>query len=1018
MDNKTVFVRTSKGEDEMHSRTTHLPGDIKRALLMVDGNATIEEIRKRAAPSLRSSLDEMLEELEKDGFIKDKDQGKIKAQDKARDKARHDNIPKMSVPVKIATPQKSKPVDEDAGELDFMSGFTASEAAVAAAEVAAAEAAAEAAAAEAAEAARAEAARAEAARAERLKAEAENKSRQEIEAAKLSAQREAEAILHKAEQEAARIREETVRRAKAEAEATRIKAEQEAKLRLEAAAKLRQEAEAEHVKAEQEAKLRLEAAAKLQQQAEAERLKAEQEAKLRLEAAAKLRQQAEAERIKVEQEADQMRIELEVAKVRAELEAKARLEASAKAHARIQAEEEAAKIREEAERRIMQEQEAAREAVAREQAAREIAAREQAAREIAAKEQAARTAEATPVEKPSAFAFDSFQVDKPLYTSESHKVKQPAQKAGQPEQNAKPAETPPAKKPGGFAFDSFQVDQPLYTSESHHKEKQPEQKAGQPEQKARPPEQKARSAQQPAAPERTAQAAEGRRPERQQQAPPPAANKPADGKPSQEQIQRAMQERKAVEERMAAEALAAKKMAEEQARVWAEAEQRALQAAKAEVEQSTRQVMFTTDETPVAKPAPVARVSRKPFSWGKVVGFFFKLGLFLLVLLVGALFIIPYVVPMRDYMPKAEQMLSAKLHQPVHIGKLSGRILPMPRLEVGEIYIGDSKQFQADEAKINFSLTGIFTEEKPVNSIEFQGVKVRGAWVRNVAEWLQKMANEKKYPVSRIVISQGKLDADVFELTGIEGELQFDQDGKFARTNLRADTGKYAVGINVNPEERLQVAITVHNGALPLLPNWTFDELTAKGEINNNGLAISDFDGRILGGQLQGNASIDWHSGWRAQGAFTAKTISMQQLSKLLEGNVEGSARFKMTSLDLGGLPDSVTLDGTFNSKDGMIGGMEIVETARTRSRENLPGGRTHYDELSGVVSYANGVYHFKQTKISASALTATAAFDVDAAKQQLSGKMNVNLSLHEATAPVDLQMGGAFDSPTLRFVP
>lgn len=992
MDNKTIYFRTSKGEDEMHSKTAHLPGDIKRALLMVDGIATFGEISKRAAPSLRSSLDEMFQELEKGGYIQEKTQPKT---EKAQDKARSDNIPKMSVPLKMATPQKYQPVnDED--ELNFMSGFGARSSEPSAAS-----------------------------KAEKLREEAEEISKQEIEAAKLSAQREAEAILRKAEQEAARIREETVRRA--EAEATRIKAEQEAK--------------------------------RVRDELAAAKLKAEQETALRLEAAAKVRQQAEAARLKAEQEAERMRIELEAAKTRAELEARIHLEATAKAHAHIQAEDEAAKARVEAERIVRQEQEAAKareeaervtrqeqeSAKAREEAERvtrheqrvreeteriikqereSAKAREEAeriarheqrvreeteriirqeqeaarAREAAASEQAARTAEAVPAEKPGAFAFDSFQVDKPLYTSESHIEKPPAQKAS-------PVKAAPPAKPGAFAFDKFKVDEPPPPVEPH-RNKQPAQQVS--------------PAQQPVATAKTTRPAEGRRTDKQQQVQQPVASKPADGKPSQEQIQRAMQERIAVEQRMAAEALAAKKMAESQAKVWAEAEQRALEVARAEVEQAARQVSrhvtFGAADTPVAKPAPVARVSRKAFPWGRLLGSVFKLGLFLLVLLVGALFVLPYVVPMRDYMPKAEQLLSEKLHQPVHIGRLSGRILPMPRLELGEIYIGDAKQFQAENAQINFALIGLFTEEKPVSSIEFQGVKVRGAWVRNVSEWLQKMANEEKYPVSRMVISQGTLDADVFELTGIEGDLDFDPAGKFTQTNLRANAGKYALRINATPEDKLQVAITVRGSALPLLPNWTFDELTAKGELNKNELLISDFDARIFGGVLQGNANINWHSGWRAQGAMNAKMITMQQLNHLLEGKLEGSARFKMTSLDFGGLDDSVVLDGSFISNGGTISGMDIVETARTRSKENLPGGRTHYDGLTGIVSYANGVYHFKQTKITASALTSTATFDVDTIKRQLSGKMNVNLLLQDTASSVDLQIGGVADSPTLRY--
>ncbi len=1025
----------------MHGRTSHLPGDIKRALLMVDGNATFGEISKRAAPSLRASLGEMLQGLEKDGFIQNRDPDKDKApgkpQDKAQEKFRSEHIPKMAVPTKMATPQKNQPASADNdSELDFMAGFASSAPKTSAAD---------------------------ADKAEKLKAAAEENARREIEAgieaAKLKAQREAEVILIKAEQEAARIREETARRAREESEATRVRAELEAK-------RARDELAATKLKAEQEAKLRLEAAAREREQAEAARIKAEkeaekllielevakiraeQEAKLRLEAAAKARARiqaeeeaakarAEAERIarqeqeaaRIREEAErQARQEREAARIREEAERIARQEQEAarireeaerlarqereaarireeaeriakqeQETARIRAEaerivrqeQETARIREEAERAARQEQEAARireeteriikqEQRVREEAERIIKQEQEAARvrEDAVNEEAARAAEA------KSFAFDSFQVDDPLYTSESHIDRPRAKKESKPAQKAKPVEAAPTKQAGGFSFESFKIDESPAAAEPP-RNRQPAQTANQA----------------PPAAAKPVQPAEAQRPAKQQPAP----------------IQDPMQERLAVEQRLAAEASEAKKIAEAQAKSWAEAEQRALEAARAEVEQAAKQANFTIDEPEVARPAPVMRVARKKFSWGKLVGLAFKLGLFLLVLLVGALFILPYVMPMRDYMPKAEQLLSAKLHQPVHIGRLSGRILPMPRLEVGEIYIGDAKQFQVDNAQINFALVGLFTDEKPVSSIEFEGVKVRGAWIRNVADWLQKMASDNKYPVSRMVISQGTLDADVFQLTGVEGELNFDPDGKFVQTNLRANAGKYALAINTTPQGLLQAAITARGSALPLLPNWTFDDLTAKGEINGNELVISDFDARIMGGALQGNANINWHSGWRVQGALNAKTITMQQLNRLLEGNLEGSARFKMTALDLGGLTDSATLEGSFNSKDGTIGGMDIIETARKRSRENLPGGRTHYDGLTGVVSYANGAYHFKQTKITSTTLNANATFDVDN-KQQLSGKIGVSSALQDTAPAVDLQMGGTLDSPTLHY--
>jgi hypothetical protein len=883
MDNKTIFVRTSKGKDEMHSLTSQLSGDVKRALLMVDGSATFGEIKKRAAPSMRASLGEMFQELEKRGFI----QNKLKTMaDKVPKVVVSPNMvepPTMVVPTKRATLHKKQSGD-DVSDLDFVTGFAASQP---------------------------DGLTAEGVEAEKLRADAEAKSKLEIEAEKIQAQREAEAILLKVEQEAARVREETARIAKEEAENTRLKAQQEAK-------KIRDELEAIKIKAEQEAKLRLEAAFRERQEAEAARLKAEQEAK-------KMRDELEAAKIKAEQEA-KLRQEAAAREQQQAEAARLKAEQEAKAHALINAEE-AAKALEASDQPIAKQE------------------REAAQASEAMGVQSALTSMTAPTAKSDIFSFEAFNVDEP-------------QSSDDPNSNQNPERDLSATQQSIDAVNSTQPEDIL-------------QAAG-------------------------------------QQVSQPVASDSVESKPSQEQIKHEAQER------IAAEAQA-KVLADAHARAWAEAEQRALEVVKANAERVSHQAEYPfTDTTHVEKPVPFARVRHKPISLGRLVGLVFNLGIFLMLLLVGALLVFPYVVPMRDYMQKIQQMISARLLQPVHIGYLSGRILPTPRLVLGEIYIGEAKQFQAGEAQINFDIAGLFSDEKSISSVEFQNVKVTGAGLQNSTAWIQQLANQEHYPVSRMVINQGTLDADAFQLTGVEGELNFNPVGKFTQANLRANGGKFTLGINATPLGKLQVAITVHDSALPLLPNWLFDELNAKGELNKDELQISDFDARILGGVVQGNASIYWRVGWRAQGTLSAKSITLQNLNHLMDGNVEGAARFKMTAMNLADLADSVVLDGTFKAKEGIISGMDIVETARVRSKENLPGGRTHFDALNGNISFANNAYHFKQVKVEAGVLNAIATFDV--AKQQLSGKMNVTLSLHDGTPPVDLQIGGAIDNPTLRY--
>jgi len=443
------------------------------------------------------------------------------------------------------------------------------------------------------------------------------------------------------------------------------------------------------------------------------------------------------------------------------------------------------------------------------------------------------------------------------------------------------------------------------------------------------------------------------------------------------------------------------KLAETQAKAWAEAEQRGVEATKAKAERAIQH-----QAQPIAKNVPAERSRRKPMPWGKIAA-----GLFVVVLV--ALFAVPPLLPMREQAASIEQMLTAKLQQPVHIGRMAGRLLPTPRLEMSDVSIGEGRQIQAQQAQVNFALSALFSSDKPITGIKLGGVQANGAVLQQLSAWIQEIAADTRYPIERIELSQGKLEADGVQLSGIGGELNFSQAGKFTKAKLQAEGNKFALDINATPENKMAVSITVRGSALPLLPNWVFDELSARGELAGDELVITDLDGRIMGGMLLGDARIGWQSGWRAQGALVAKTIATQNLSQILSGDMEGNARFQMQSASLSSLTETATLDGTFIIKKGVINGFDIVETARQRSKENLPGGRTHFDELSGELFVANGVYNFRQLKMNAGVLNATGTLEI--AKQQLSGKIAADLTKFGSMGTVALQVGGASDNPTLR---
>jgi len=402
---------------------------------------------------------------------------------------------------------------------------------------------------------------------------------------------------------------------------------------------------------------------------------------------------------------------------------------------------------------------------------------------------------------------------------------------------------------------------------------------------------------------------------------------------------------------------------------------------------------------------PVARVKRKPFPW-------LKLGAGLVVLLLIALFTVPYVMPTRQYVPGIEQLLSANLHQPVRIGRLEGRLLPTPRLDMFDISIGGTEQIKAQLARVNFAIPTLLTVTKSIHSVELEGVQVNAAALQPVSAWLQQIAADAEFPIARILLKDGKVETEGMVLSGVGGEFDFDQDGKFSLAKLHAEGSKYTLTLEAVPASKVRVSIAVNSSALPLLQNWDFDYLLANGELTTNELVINELDGHILGGTLTGNARINWRSGWHAQGSLEAKSIVLQNLFQALSGNMNGTARFQMQAASLVKLADAAVLDGSFIISDGVIIGIDVIETARIHSTENMPGGRSHFDELSGDLSYANGVFAYRQLKMTSGVASAKGA--VDYSGQQVVGSIIADLAMREGMKPVALKLGGTRDNPTL----
>jgi hypothetical protein len=1053
MDTKTIFVLTAKGQDEVSNRTSFLYGDIKRALSMIDGVSSFAEITKRAAPSLRSVFAELSTELLRSGFI----------QDKARASFGMKIVNPASSMVNTASNQ-SRGAD---GELDFTSLLHIPSAEALRAEGAKALAS-KLAKSEAEQRIQKELDFARQAQEEakvlaeqvRLKAErdalqikdvAERRAQAQLEFARLKAvqdaevaKREAELVKQKLEFEA-RAREFAERRAMVEAEAERVKVEQEklrvqreldaARLKAEAEQRARAEAEQRaraeaeqraRAEAEQRAKAEAEqrAKAEAEQRAKAEaeqraRVEAEQRAKAEAEqrarAEAEQRARAEAERLRLEAEirlqaellakqaqeaADRLKKQAEIAAAAAKAEAErikqeAAIQARVAEAALLQARLEAEAIRLQAEQetlRVQAELEAARQKAELENKARIEAEQARLAAEQAAIQ--ARTLAAQMLIRESEAAQQV--LEKQAFRVREDEQKRAKQAALAAAGTAAAGVKHASELTAAIKLDSFDLDalvvkpaiQPVVVNSNH-----------------------------PSADEHSNQTATVKNDAFQPTAEkmdtyPSASNEQTKQQTSNEHMtqQTLIEQVKKAEEERALEQEAARKLAAAQAKAWNDAEHRAIEAAKAQVEymskQQAEQVVQMNKQD--KKKFRAARARRKPLPWGGIV-------VALLVLIVLGIFFVPKMLPNRQYASKLESVLAEKLHQPVHIGKFSARILPTPRIDLDEFYIGDYKQIKVQQVRLNFNYSTLFNSVKIIDRVDLYGAEFNGHGLLDIPVWIQQLSSDSNYPVMRLDFNLARLNEDAVQLIDLGGQVNFDSAGQFKNAALKANAGKFALDVSLTDDHKKLALLTVHNSALPLLPNWSFDDLSVKGELSDEGFVIDDFDGRIAGGILQGDARIGWKSGWDAQGSLNAKAISLTSINKLLEGNMDGAASFKMQADTLTKLVDSALLEGNFIAKKGIVNGIDIVEVARLHSKVNLPGGRTHFDEISGAFAYSNNIFRLKSAKVSNSVLSSTASFEIS--KQQLTGRVLAHLSIQEGSGVVELQLGGATDNPTLHTV-
>lgn len=992
MDKKTVFVKTSTGESEVNGESDALYGDAKRILHLVDDESNVGDITKRAPPSLRETINDVLQELLDGGYIRDMrapakepqkpalkmaspafkmaspkaappaaapapSQAKVSS-NKAPTAMSMPDMSSVAMPRPEDNSEQSKKSDNN-GDLDF--SFISSAASPAKTESSAAQ-----------------------------------------DKAKAAAAIEAAA---KARQDAERLKAEQLAQAEVASKAAKLKAYEDAKIKaqievaarakIEAAAREKQEADQARLKAEQ-------AALKARTESEMAKARIEAEVRARIEAETRVKQEAEAVRIKAEKEAEKLRQELAAAKIKAETEMRNRLEAEAraKAEARRQREAEAERLRLEKERAELE--------VARIKVDAELRMRADAETRVRAEvdarlrdEEMARHGDRHSHQPDTAAGVDSV-AGREQQVDQAEKLRQSFVESFVQNKKNQGAIT------GSFKLEKFSmVDTGKIAAYS--------------EQAAKPAALPGSGSKVKAAiEERARKEAEAKRimAEQEQAQASGAQNEAARIKALQDEAAaRAKAEQESVrlkaehedyrlklaqEEERAKAAAEAQKLTDSQTKQWEEAQRRAAIQAQAEKDRLAKQEA----EAQIKSRQKSNRAPRKSLPVGKIFA-----GLMVLALLAVAG--LPYVWPVDEYIAPLEAEMSAQIRQPVHIRKIQFALLPLPRIELHTVAIGKADELKIGDVTMNFDISALFAPTKSISKLELKNVTVSGASLDNVLLWLQVAGGIEAYPVAQIELKGVRISGDEVKIPLLNGMADFSPQGKFTHASLKSEDSKWGLELQME-QNSLLLEFNLQDSGLPVFPGIKFNDVSSKVILTNGEAVFTDFFAHIHGGTLTGKGRLNWNNGWKLQGQVNAKSLELHRMfpGSVLSGEVFGEMNISMASPSLLQLDKDARFEGSFESKNGVISKLDIETIARFGARPGV-AGRTNFTELSGTIKGSNSGQQIYLGKLSTAAVNSTGLIDVDA-NQQLSGKLQVDIKSLGMTG-VPLRLSGTTTEPILQ---
>jgi len=375
-------------------------------------------------------------------------------------------------------------------------------------------------------------------------------------------------------------------------------------------------------------------------------------------------------------------------------------------------------------------------------------------------------------------------------------------------------------------------------------------------------------------------------------------------------------------------------------------------------------------------------------------------------------------LPMNAYIPAVEKLAADHIKEPVTIGSMKISILGGFAMNLDNVKLGTTQDVKIDRVTLSPELGSIFGDVKVVRRIDVESMSVAQEVLPRLSKWMEAALADKGVQVGRIVMKNIKIESTYLQLPPFDADLQMSPEGSIERARL--SDGKLEVELTPRNNE-IDIEVAANKGWVsPIGPKLEFTDFSAKAVASNSRIRVSEFKALLYGGAASGTAVLNWGGPWSIEGDLSTERINLQELMPVFtreaksSGQLESRFRYSMVAPDLPSLFNQPKVDGSFAIRKGDLDGVDLVRALQVGGRENVQGGATRFEEITGTLALSSDRYQFRSLKLGSGLLSATGGFDVTP-NNDVSGKAFVELRSQAAQIRGNFDVGGSLKAIVLK---